>query len=88
MGSDFTGPHPCPEMKYPLKRMAAIGLAACILMLDLRAATRYVALDNPHPTSPYDSWATAATSIQPAIAAAKAGDDILVTNGVYRGGVT
>ena len=76
------------DMKYPINRMAAIGLAACVPVFDLRAATRYVALDSPHPAPPYNSWVTAAQSLQPAIAAAEAGDAILVTNGVYRGGVT
>jgi pectin methylesterase-like acyl-CoA thioesterase len=53
----------------------------------LSAATHYVSLGSTNPTQPYTNWATAATSIQAAVNVAAANDAVLVTNGVYPGGV-
>jgi hypothetical protein len=50
------------------------------------AATRYVNVNNAAPAPPYTTWATAATNIQDAVDAADAGEEILVTNGVYQTG--
>ena len=54
---------------------------------NLSAATLYVLAGSVNPTPPYTNWATAATSIQQAVGAAAAGDTVLVTNGVYGGGL-
>jgi hypothetical protein len=49
-------------------------------------STLHVWQDSPNPTPPYLSWATAAHTIQEAVAVALPSDTVLVTNGVYRTG--
>src|SRR5262252_3584466 len=59
-------------------------LAAC----RLGAATHFVSSASTSPTPPYTNRATAATNLQDAVNTAAANDTVLVTNGVYSGGVS
>jgi hypothetical protein len=52
----------------------------------LLPTTSYVWQDSPNPSPPYSSWATAARTIQDAVDIAIAGDEIVVTNGIYATG--
>ena len=71
-------------MRNTLRQTVAILLLAGP---NLFAVTHYVSLANLDPTPPYTNWVTAATNIQQAANAATAGDEVLVTNGAYAGGV-
>src|SRR6267142_5948868 len=60
--------------------------AAALLLTALSSAladVRYVDVNGTNATPPYSSWARAATNIQDAVDAAVAGDEIVVTNGIF-----
>ena len=69
----------------------AIKVVAGALLLavagNARASTHYVDVASTNATPPYTNWATAATNIQDAVDAAVAGDEIVVTNGIYATGL-
>ncbi|MHC1765878.1 MAG: hypothetical protein AB9869_16530 [Verrucomicrobiia bacterium] len=71
-----------------MKAALRLTIAACFLLaaFNVSAATLYVSLESKNPTPPFSTWATAANVIQDAVDAAKDGDTVLVTNGVYATG--
>ena len=73
-----------------MKTLPGLGSIALLLLpvSDLPAATHYVSLTSANPTPPYTNWLTAAISIQDAVDTAAPNDVVIVTNGVYPGGVT
>ncbi|MBI3851630.1 MAG: hypothetical protein HY298_15330 [Verrucomicrobia bacterium] len=77
-----------PDKQQGMKAQFRKAIPAMLAMFTLNAAavTRYVELNSPSPTPPYTNWPTAATNIQDAVDVAGAGDEIVVTNGVYVSG--
>jgi hypothetical protein len=61
-------------------------IVATMFSLELAAKVLYVDASSPSPISPYGSWATAAGTLQDAVDAAMANDEIVATNGVYASG--
>src|SRR5437016_14659270 len=64
-----------------------VGIFLPLAGSNLSAALLFVSAGSVNPTPPYDTWATAAHTIQDAANAAAASDVILVTNGAYVGGL-
>src|SRR5512139_88437 len=69
------------------KSISLTGIALLLAVSSLSAATHYVSLESTNPTVPYTNWTTAATNIQQAVGVAAADDEVVVTNGVYPGGL-
>jgi len=61
-------------------------VVGCFLVAQGHAATLYVDLNSSSPVLPYNSWGTAATSIQAAVDAASSNDTVLVADGTYNQG--
>jgi hypothetical protein len=63
-----------------------INLTATTVLLtlsNLSAGTLFVCPGSTNPVPPFTNWVTAATNFQQAVNAAAAGDEVVVTNGVY-----
>ena len=58
-------------------------VTSSVVTLQVQNLVRYVDVNNANPKPPYTNWAAAAANIQDAVNAAAAGDQIVVSNGIY-----
>jgi hypothetical protein len=72
-------------MRTHLPPLTLISTLCCAI--PVFGATHYVDLNSTNAMPPYTTWATAATNIQDAVGTAAAGDVVVVTNGMYLGGL-
>ena len=73
-------------MKTLKIKLALAGILVVGSALNSLSSKLYVNVNNAASASPFTNWVSAATNIQQAVDAAAAGDDIVVTNGIYATG--
>ena len=67
-----------------MKNFSSLTVTTLLLALsNLSADTLFVCPGSTNPVPPFTNWVTAATNFQQAVNAAAAGDEVVVTNGVY-----
>jgi hypothetical protein len=67
-----------------IKNFVSPAVTTLLLALsNVSAGTLFVCPECTNPVLPFANWATAATNIQQAVNAARAGDAVIVTNGIY-----
>jgi len=67
-----------------IKNFVSLTVTSLLLALsNVSGDTLFVWPGSTNPVPPFTNWATAATNIQQAVSAAAAGDDVVVTNGIY-----
>jgi hypothetical protein len=74
--------------RSPMSRCAPLFAATLLhtFAISALAEVHYVDLNSTNATPPYTTWTTAATNIQDAVDAAVAGDEVVVTDGIYATG--
>ncbi len=61
-------------------------VTSAVMRVSDQISIRYVDVGSSQPAAPFTNWSSAARTIQDAIDVAKAGDVVLVTNGIYQTG--